>query len=615
MTSFQFSTTVGTERGEQPLYSFNGVRRFTGPSGTVVLYKPRGDQRSLVQPNVADALSLCAHFRTLDEHTKKITDHFPALREHAENTKQILQGFADSGLFESSQMAWRRLTDNAGSLHQSAEGRLFILTCDRPRALHRLLSALTESTIPNAIEGLWIIDDSKDSANESENAAIVETTRPQFPTPIHLVGSTERDALITHIKRALPDSEETIDWLLNAQSWGTTPTYGVARNLALLLSVGKRALVLDDDVIPQAIAPPFAPQSLRFAEANRREAKFFASQSELARHALTIAESPISLMLSSLGESLGALLPRHLSGHREMLGIDGGLLDHRNADSIVRLSQCGSWGDPGTAEANWIFHLQKASIEKLLALDSPLSTVVGARASWLGHRGPVLSSYGTMSQLTGIDHSTLMPPYVPAGRAEDILFGIALQRLHPEAVVWNEGWSIQHSPTEDRESRTTLHPLKVTAGNSLLADWLGREPADQWGLNPTTRLRGVAEEVQRLTEMQNDHLAQLIQEGLISKASRLLSRCVQHLGDAGTFSANANVSEWQVFLEATRDQLVAHITQSYDEAASGSKGAGITGDIARAREHGERFAASLRIWPEICACVEDMPTRWAVGGQ
>ena len=85
--------------------------------------------------------------------------------------------------------------------------------------------------------------------------------------------------------------------------------------------------------------------------------------------------------------------------------------------------------------------------------------------------------------------------------------------------MWNEGWAIRHEPVEDRESRGELIPLSVKPGLALLADWLGREPRDQWGLSPQQRLTGLADQIRRLASMKSDSLEALVQQELVSKRS------------------------------------------------------------------------------------------------
>ena len=485
MSDFSFSATIGAPPANDAsgtLWSFNGVRMLAGPAGSVILHKLRGDRRMIVQPDVADAMRLCGPFRTLDAHARSIMEAMPALKEHAEHTLQTLRGLAEAGLLESSETAWERLTLPAGATDTGAPCRVFILTCDRPAALNRLLSGLREYPLPDAVEGIWIVDDSRQAENIQENQSIIVAQAEGATVPVVHVDPIKRGDLIQQLKTALPEHSDSIEWLLERSVWSTAPTYGIARNLALLLSVGKRALVLDDDIIPQAIAPPLSSTGLRFGTANDREAVFYASQEALTQHAMQLPDSPLAMMLASLGRSFGTLLPRHLPGHKALLGFDGELLDRHHSNSRALMTQCGSWGDSGTADGNWVLNLPDSSINKLLAQPDGLSALLRARSHWMGCRGSSLSQYGTLSQLTGLDNTTLLPPYTPAGRGEDMMFGIMLQRLHPESAVWNEGWAIRHEPIEDRESRGELIPLSVKPGLSLLADWLGREPRDQWGL-------------------------------------------------------------------------------------------------------------------------------------
>ena len=124
-----------------------------------------------------------------------------------------------------------------------------------------------------------------------------------------------REDLIQHLKAALPEYRHSVEWFLERSIWGTQPTYGLARNLALLLCVGTRALVLDDDIIPQAVAPPMASKNFVFATPNEREAQFYGSREALGEHALPLPESPVAMMLDPLGKPLSSLISEHYSDH------------------------------------------------------------------------------------------------------------------------------------------------------------------------------------------------------------------------------------------------------------------------------------------------------------
>jgi len=605
MTDINYSAALGeapsADSASKLLWSFNGVKMLAGPSGSVILHKLQGDRRVMVQPNVADALRQCGPFRTIEAHTRRVIEHSPLLREHAEHTRQTLQGLADGGIFESSDACWQRLTQGGNLRSEQTACRLFVLTCDRPAALDRLLSGLREFPLPSPVEGVWIVDDSRDGENIKENAAIIERQAEGVRVPLVHVDLTFRQDLIQHLKSALPENRRCVEWFLERSVWGAQPTYGLARNLALLLSVGKRALMLDDDIIPQAIAPPLAAKNLAFAIPNEREAHFYASREALSQRALPLPDSPLSMMLAALGQPLPALIAQHLTDHTKLAGTDGELLTRHGQASRVLISQCGSWGDPGTANGTWIINLPVSSIKKLLKQSDDLQGLLSARSHWHGYRGPALTHYGTLSQLTGLDHSVTLPPYLPAGRGEDLLFGIMTQRLHPDCAVWNEGWAIRHENTEDREYRTAMNPLSARLGISLLADFLGHEPRDHWGLSPVARLTGLAHQVRGLGTMELGALENIVREELVSKRGALLTQCIDHLREMAAVADLPGAPAWQAFLEQSRDQLVKELQTP--EPNPLAKLGGVAQDrhsIQRLRAYGEQFGDGLEAWPSIC---------------
>ena len=602
MSEFHYSIIPDAKQvtAKDTLWSFHGVNRYPGPSGTAILHKRRGDRRHFVQPNVADALQLCSPFQTLERHTQTIIDALPELRAHKAHTEQTLRTLAEAGLFESSEACWQRLTSGTAPVGQSAPCTVMILTCDRPQALHRLLSALSNQGLPAMVERIWVIDDSRNPDNLDKNAQAIAALSGGMGCAVNHFDGEKRTAFIDALKHAVPQHVASIDWLLERAIWGDQPTYGIARNFSLLLSVGKRTLVLDDDIIPDAITPPLASKPLRFGLANEREACFYPSQEALAQHTLRMTESPLAAMERSLGTSLATLLPRHLTQHSDLTGFDGNLFSEHDGDSRVLVSQCGSWGDPGTGNAGWTIHLSEASTKRLLETGQDIEAVLGSRSGWLGYLGPVLSHYATLSQLTGIDHRTLLPPYVPAGRGEDILFGIMLQRLHPKSMVFNEGWAIHHAPLEERAARGALTPLSIKLTTSLLGNWLGREPVDQWGLPVARRLTGLGEQLRRLADMTPEALTALIHQELVSQRSVVLSRCFEQLGKSSKLEAAPGFAAWQQFLEASRDHLVSEIQSTNEALLHSADGVDLPIDLAWVQDQGKAFSMALLAWPEIC---------------
>ena len=603
MSDFSFSYSVDSFNPNashaETLWSFNNVQIIPCTPDTVLLKHSHSDQGILVRPEVARALSLCKPFKSLAAHHAHILETMPPLRETPEDVTNILTSVQEAGFFESNNAAWQRLAQNLDSSEVSP-ARLFILTCDRPEALQRLLDNLAGITLDQSVESLWIVDDSKLDVSGDKNAEIIEGFRGHRNLPIYHVCKGMQERLSAHLAHEVPQHQSSVSFLIGNDAWPGLATYGRARNLALLLSVGCRALVLDDDIILQAVAPPVAQQKLQLGTANDRESRLYESHESLLQHALDMGDDPLTLILKNVGRSVGELVSHDLSSPSDLAGWDGEVLSRHSAVSPVLINQCGTWGDPGTAASSWIFFLPPSSIRELTHAQHDLTSLLAQRSCWMGYRGPTFTNFGVMSQLTGLDHRSLLPPYFPAERDEDILFGIMTQRIHPESLVLTEGWAVRHEPIESRRDRGVLTPVSVSPGLSSLAEWLGREPDDQWGLSPKRRLERLSNEVRTLSEMASSDLERLVRSQLASQRSDRLARCVTHMSQLEAMEASDNLSAWSDFIQQTQAGLIDSLQTPETEPLSVALSKNGSANFSSLRKLGQGFADALSAWPEIC---------------
>ena len=608
MTDLDFSYTISAPNlssdTQTSLWSFNSVKLLPFDANTTALHNTRTNQGLLVQAEVAHALSLCKAFQSLDVHLENIMAAMPPLREKPEDARNILNYVKNEGFLESNSSAWQRLTNEVAH-HHNSPSRLFILTCDRTEALARILENMVHLDLDSSIESIWVIDDSRKQASLDQNAGIISSLSDKFSVSVHHVEKLLQRELVDHLIETLPKHAPSISFLIDSNEWISAATYGRARNLALLLSVGFRAVILDDDIILQAIAPPSAGRQLKLGSPSDREAQFYKDHDHLMQHALNMGGDPVTLMLRNVGQTLGGLAKSRLSSPADLRGWDGDALSRHDSRSPILLNQCGTWGDPGTDDGNWIFFLPDSSITNLMEAGHGIKDLLAANSCWFGYRGETLSKYGVMSQITGLDHRNLLPPYFPAGRGEDLLFGIMLQRIHRDSLVLSEGWSVRHKPIESRPDRTGLTPLAALPGLHTLIDWLGREPEDQWGLSPQRRMQSLADDVHSLCEMDTEDLERLAGAQLASKRLNLLAKCSNHMAQLHTKDETSNTQIWTEFLSETQKSLVDALQSSEAHPITAALENRASADWSSLRGMGGKFASSLEAWPQICSAAKN----------
>ena len=141
-----------------------------------------------------------------------------------------------------------------------------------------------------------------------------------------------------------------------------------------------------------------------------------------------------------------------------------------------------------------------------------------------------------------------------------------------------------------------MDAIKVEPGVSLLADWLGREPADQFGISVERRLVGMSEALARLAEMESDAAEVLIGRQLAGRQAAVLRQCMDHLKSLERFTGLPGADSWRQFLVSSRDALMADIQAP--TAAQNAIQQLINSDTLR--RHAQDLAAALRAWPLIC---------------
>ena len=555
----------------------------------------RNGRQQIISPDVVDGLKDCTTFKTVAEHAKKLAGRKPELKGQEWMVTQALNNLKSVGMLLQARDVCAGLAGAAPV--QVPPTRVFIITCDRPAAVERLLDSMLQHGSLSQHDALFLVDDSREAGNRDANREAVARFNLGSPRNMHYVGEEVQQALIAGMAEKLPHHAAGIRFLLDRSLWAGKKTYGRARTLCLLLSVGYRALVMDDDILCRAVLPPVAEEGMGIGTAARQAAFYQSAQEMFGRNRFADFD-PLSGHASYLGSTLGHAIEELNGGpllQSQLQDCNAALANVLRADSPILITQSGSMGDPGTGSAHWVLLQQEASMRRLLEAPHGLRAATENRMSWLGSPKPFVYKMPFMSQLTGMDNSRLLPPYFPAFRGEDALFGAMLVAIHPHSVALEYPWSVPHLPLEKREYKVD-DPIAGHGDISIFARYLTEQVDYNDSTGPEHNLHCLAQDLLRIAARSDkDLLLDFRVELARGQASYLTA-----LQDQLARTAKFNSAELQSYLRRgiTELQEVIMATNSPTGMGRLPEGTTETDLLAQFRDMARGFSAALDGWVE-----------------
>lgn len=562
---------------------------------SVMIMNMHSRKKMVVTREVANALTYCNTFETLPDHAAKLCATIPVLRDQHADVLQILDHAKKSGILVGSEEIAARLSSGPTDTH-IAPTRVFIITCDRPVAIERLLDSMLLAGSLGRHNQLFLIDDSRNESNARQNRQLVEKFNLSCSKSMLYFGAEAASSMLSQLVEALPAQERSMRFLLDRARWADQPTFGLSRNLCLLLSVGYRAIVLDDDILCRAVRSPVTTPGIGLNSDELREAWFYPSELAMWQQTELCDSDPLSMLADALGKPLASVMATQPGGTLKPAALDhcnGKMLSTLDGKSPVLITQCGSAGDPGTANPRWLARLGRESIERLLSNNTDIQTVPEGRPCWLGHTRPSISKVGVISQLTGLDNSRLLPPYAPVMRGEDELFGSMTAYLHPNSAVLNCDWAVPHLPIDDRSGKDSSTPFTAQIHLGTLAGYLrSRIDTRNFG-SVESRLAALAAEFRGLGECADDTLLAHLEFELTGRCAETLKM----LETRATESRDINHPGWQVFLKKFASE-----TRSALMASSAFEDGNLPNSMSLVQDAAIEFSEALESWQTIREC-------------
>ena len=578
------------------LYALGPCEEVNLPNNAVLLVSKDKPCQSVVTKDVAIALAHCKTFRTLRGHAEYLTGYMPELGGDVDGVLQVLATVRDAGLLAAAKDCVDRAMRSADGAPKVAESRVFVITCDRPAAVERLLESMLLGAEIGRHESLYLIDDSRDATHAAANQELVNNFNLSSPRNMHYVGKAEREALISGLIEAVPHAADSIRFLLDHAHWEGQKTFGLSRTLCLLLSAGYRAIMLDDDVLCSALDSPFARDGVRFFD-GMCEAEFYPSADAWKTRGIKRKEDPLNGHLRCLGLTLGDALGKLGLDNVTETALEGSqqeILQRVSSNSKVLVTQNGTFGDPGTQDTAWCFGLTGDSLERLLQDPATLEPKIATRQYWMGWSVPTFSGQANMSQVTGLDNTTLLPPYFPAFRGEDQLFGAMVDYIYPDSMVLNYPWAVPHVPFEERHGHVNVTP--EIAGIALVENYIVAHRPDDRSMNADNRTAHLINLLRDIAQKSDDDLASEFRCAVAIDQANAVHQLTDQLRKAPQDHA-----PWRELLDARRRRYFKAIGRNgvpvrFGGVAENTPEAALW---AALRSNVRAFADALEAWPAL----------------
>lgn len=568
------------------------------PKMTLVINRDNGAQQ-VVAPPVVDGLYGCGAFQTIDVHAKNLAQSRPELGGNVAQAKQALAQLKQSGMLLNASSITARFA--ASEKLPLAESKVFIITCDRPAAVDRLLESMLEIQNLSTHQSFYLIDDSRDPENQRANENLAHKFSTRAAKKLHYFGREQQAALINHLKSQLPEYSSGIDFLLSSEHWQGYATYGVARNFTLLLSAGFRAVVLDDDVICKAVKPIIEEQGLAFTS-SAHKAAFFPDDASVQALMEPTGFDPLTGHLQALGQSLGTAINTLTGANlrpQDLAGRDAESIRRLNPNSPVLITQCGSWGDPGLASAHWALNLGPDSVDRLLAAPGGVQKAISDRRMWLGSTKPNLLKVAMMSQVTGLANNHLLPPYFPIFRGEDLIFGAMVEAMYHDGSAIEYSWAVPHLPLQKR-NLSMREPIAATGSLTLLVRRLINRLDYNSAICPEQTLAAISLDLKILASRSNKDLI----VDYKSELARGLRDQLRQLEGQQARSADVGSDNWKQYIqrgitEVQQAMLAPHEPAEINKEFSSEQ------ILNEFKTQATGFAEALDTWPEIIGLMKD----------
>jgi hypothetical protein len=484
---------------------------------------------------------------------------------------------------------------------QSSINSIIIPTCDRPAALSRCLFTLLANLAAfDRKARILIADGSRTRSSQVDNHQLGATFKEKGGLRIDLIGHQERERLIHSLVSAGLD-EGVVSFAMRGLADLRIGCVGSNRNLLLLMTHGQNFLSLDDDT------------EISFAAANQFRCGPAVERSVKQSSLESFMQVRVYHDRQSLQDSVQFGPIDFVGAHESILGMKVGdfsscweEVNPIAADTSVSpgkygrvaLTFSGLAGDCGWGTPSRYLFMSRESLERLTTSDKVYLDSITSREVVQLPEAVTLSKCtdGLMTTAFGADNRLMLPPFIPVGRGEDLVFGHVLQKTQQNVWFGHLPHAIFHGPVGRRQFARgeIIRSAATTDLSSLLCAMVKRLPTR--GLDFSGSLRELGGALSSICAVSQGSFHDFIRECRTQLTQDTLAFLEDRLRSAGPAAPPSYVADVNLYI----DRLLE---------GDKRKGAGIPVELLYGREIDEALCRTqeliaiygqlLSAWPDI----------------
>jgi hypothetical protein len=208
---------------------------------------------------------------------------------------------------------------------------------------------------------------------------------------------------------------------------------GANRNCVLLETAGSLTLAVDDDTLCRIAEAPEREDALSFFPGYDPSEFWFFPDRARATQAVSFVDADV------------------LGRHEPLLGSEIASLGTSETSGNVAMTLNGLVGDSGMASPRYYLTLTSASRDRLVASPEAYRSAFESREILRCVRQPTITAGPfCMTTFLGLDNRLLLPPFFPAQRNSDGIFGLMLRKCVDSSHTAFLPWTMLHAPQPPR---------------------------------------------------------------------------------------------------------------------------------------------------------------------